>query len=122
MLTMRIIRMAYHPILRPIHPIKPLTINPYKQSLRTMPYVNQRHASDSKKHSTKPPEIKLPSREQLEKYFFRATVVVWDTSVYLYSVTARLFDQYVLRQPVLQQYWAVFKKKMDQARQEMRSK
>ncbi|KAI9583137.1 hypothetical protein GQX74_012354 [Glossina fuscipes] len=72
--------------------------------------------------STKLPEIKLPSREQLEKYIFRATVIVWGTSVYVYSVTSGLFDQYLLKQPVLQQYWALFKQKMDQARQEMRSK
>lgn len=67
-------------------------------------------------------EIKLPNREQVEKYSFRAAVLVWDTSVYLYSVAARLLDEYVLKQPLLQEYWDTFKMKMDKARQEMRSK
>ncbi|KAI9584859.1 hypothetical protein GQX74_006754 [Glossina fuscipes] len=66
--------------------------------------------------------FKLPNREQVEKYSFRAAVLLWDTSVYLYSLAARLFDEYVFKQPTLQQYWGTFKMKMDKARQEMKSK
>ncbi|XP_073837542.1 uncharacterized protein [Musca autumnalis] len=69
-----------------------------------------------------PPNIKLPNRDQVEKYFFTALVYVWDFCYYMFCLTIRLIDTYILKNPTLQQYWKKLIQRLDQQREAMKSK
>ncbi|XP_019893510.2 uncharacterized protein LOC101898529 [Musca domestica] len=69
-----------------------------------------------------PPNIKLPNRDQVEKYFFTALIYVWDLCYYVFCLTLRLIDTYILKNPTLQQYWKQFMKRLDEQREAMKSR
>uniref|UniRef100_A0A1A9WS93 Uncharacterized protein n=1 Tax=Glossina brevipalpis TaxID=37001 RepID=A0A1A9WS93_9MUSC len=77
-------------------PHRPLSVLPSSASASSSSFAKTLHVpstnSKSFADSIKPPETNLPSREQLQKYFFRATVIVWDTSVYICKISIESDD------------------------------
>uniref|UniRef100_A0A1I8PS40 Uncharacterized protein n=1 Tax=Stomoxys calcitrans TaxID=35570 RepID=A0A1I8PS40_STOCA len=81
------------------------------------------YSKDAKNDSRiQPPDIKLPNRDQVEKYFFTALVYVWDFCYYVFCLTLKLVDTYILKNPTLQQYWKKLTDRLEQQRQAIKSK
>ncbi|XP_061393400.1 uncharacterized protein LOC133328906 [Musca vetustissima] len=87
------------------------------------PTMTAAYSKDTRNNSPiQPPNIKLPNRDQVQKYFFTALVYVWDFCYYVFCLTLRLVDTYILKNPTLQQYWKQFMKRLDEQREAMKSK
>lgn len=70
--------------------------------------------------NNQPPDIKLPSREQVEKYLYMAAVIIWDTTLYIYAISRKIIEQYVLKNPTFDHYWRIFINKFNETRKEMK--
>ncbi|XP_075163553.1 uncharacterized protein LOC142236182 [Haematobia irritans] len=69
-----------------------------------------------------PPNIKLPSRDKVEKYFFTSLVYIWDFCYYVFCLSLKLIDTYILKNPTLQENWKKLTKRLDEQREAIKSK
>lgn len=69
-----------------------------------------------------PPNIKLPNRDQVEKYFFTALVYIWDFAYYVFCLSLKLIDNYIVKNSTVQLYWKRLIKRLDEQREAIKSK
>lgn len=86
------------------------------------PSVDASDVSNATEKSTdkQQSDIKMPTKEQIEKYLYMATVIIWDTALLIYSILRKLFDLYVLKNATFDHYWRIFLQKFNEARKELK--
>ncbi|XP_055844316.1 uncharacterized protein LOC129910796 [Episyrphus balteatus] len=67
-----------------------------------------------KAYSTKQSE--LPSKQELEKYFFKVTVVVWDLIWKITLWAWGMCRKHIINNPAVQSNWKTFNEKLEEAR------
>ncbi|XP_055909552.1 uncharacterized protein LOC129944256 [Eupeodes corollae] len=67
-----------------------------------------------KSYSTKQPE--LPSKQELEKYFFKVTVVIWDLMWAIMMWSWSMCRKHIINNPSVQSNWKTFNEKLEEAR------
>ncbi|XP_030372071.1 mucin-5AC [Scaptodrosophila lebanonensis] len=60
----------------------------------------------------------LPSKEQVEKYFFRVVAFVYDVTYLTGNWAIRFIDQNVVQNDLVKYYWKKFHEKMEQAKKD----
>lgn len=76
--------------------------------------LNSTNLTVCKAYSTKQPE--LPSKQELEKYFFKVTVVIWDLIWKIALWSFGMFKKYIIENPTVQSNWKTFNQKLEEAR------
>ncbi|XP_037819411.1 uncharacterized protein LOC119615496 [Lucilia sericata] len=66
--------------------------------------------------------VKLPSKDQVESFFFKSLVYLWDFAYYVFCLSHKLVEKYVFNNSTVQHYWNLLLKRMDDARKEIKSK
>ncbi|XP_065361946.1 uncharacterized protein LOC135955525 [Calliphora vicina] len=66
--------------------------------------------------------VKLPSKDQVESFFFKSLVYLWDFAYYVFCLCRKLVETYVFNNSTVQQYWKQMLKRMDDARKEIKTK
>ncbi|XP_017843440.1 uncharacterized protein LOC108600400 isoform X2 [Drosophila busckii] len=60
----------------------------------------------------------LPSKQQVEKFFFRVVAFAYDVTYLTGTWTVRFLDQKVVANPTVQHYWKRFHEKMQEAKKD----
>ncbi|XP_054735452.1 uncharacterized protein LOC129242686 [Anastrepha obliqua] len=64
------------------------------------------------------PALSLPDRKQVERFFFRVLVLIWDISVWTYFNTKKAIDTHIVANDSVQWYWKRLHERMEQAKKE----
>lgn len=98
------------------HPMSTSSIIPRESNnfLDRTSAVRSANLTACKAYSTKQPE--LPSKQELEKYFFKVTVVIWDLMWKITLWTWGMLQKCIVNNPTVQSYWKTFNSKLEEAR------